>query len=105
MIPHRTLVAASLLTLAACGSGDSDLTSSEDAAAKGEVRGGTVSDGMVPFDQVQSQSPPLQVAPAEGAKPGGDDAGKPDADDDVQEEPAAEDVATPAEAEEPAEEG
>ena len=105
MILPRFILAATLLAVAGCDSGDSELTSSDDAAAKGQVQGGTVSDAMVPLDQVQSQSPPLRPAPqaTAGAK---DDEEQGEAPSQGGAATPAPDEAAPAdEAAEPAEEG
>ncbi|OZA94118.1 MAG: hypothetical protein B7X57_02645 [Erythrobacter sp. 34-65-8] len=37
------------------------------ARAEGEVLGGSISDEMIPLDQLRSQSPPLRVQPATGS--------------------------------------
>ncbi|RDS78588.1 hypothetical protein DL238_07235 [Alteriqipengyuania lutimaris] len=47
------------MLLAACGGGDESVeeNTSEDTGPQGEVRGGTISDAMLPIAMVQSQSP------------------------------------------------
>ena len=45
----------------------------DDRGARGEVLGGTISDDMIPLDQLQSRSPPLRGE--DDASAGGDDAG------------------------------
>lgn len=77
---HRMLVL--LLPLAA-------LTACEQAAekaapaskrAEGEVLGGSISDDMIPLEQLKSQSPPMRVVPGEigGAAGGASEAGPQD---------------------------
>lgn len=73
--------------LAGCDGSGSRGDASDDRTAEGEVRGGTISDDMLPFDTVQSQSPPLKAggtrvglssddaAEAEGEEGAGVDAG------------------------------
>ena len=60
------LLACSALALGACGDDAVERGAEGDArTAAGEVRGGTISDAMLPLDTVQSQSPPLrESAPA-----------------------------------------
>ncbi|MBX7483859.1 hypothetical protein [Qipengyuania qiaonensis] len=56
---------AGALMLSACG-GDAPPEETEAEAgrgARGEVIGGTISDDMIPLDQLRSQSPPVRVAP------------------------------------------
>ena len=73
------LLATASLTLAGCGeSSVPDTTQDDDATARGEVLGGTISDDMLPLDTLQSQSPPLEVEGEQGAPSSGseqDDAG------------------------------
>lgn len=59
------------LTLAACG-GQTPERGDDEREAEGEVLGGTISDQMLPLDQLQSQSPVLRDRPSGGA--GEDDA-------------------------------
>lgn len=59
------------MVLAACDGFADRRGSSDDRAAEGEVLGGTISDGMLPLESVESQSPPLKVAPT---SPTADDA-------------------------------
>lgn len=54
--------------LAGCGSGDAP-TTAEGADAQGEIRGGTISDAMLPLDQLKSESPPLKPAAGAGGEP------------------------------------
>lgn len=54
-----TGLTALALLLAACGGGDDSAAqdSGEDTGPQGEVRGGTISDAMLPVAMLQSQSP------------------------------------------------
>lgn len=63
----RSFLALSALALAACDSSDPAQTAPSGARAEGEVLGGTIDDGMIPLDQLRSQSPPLRPAPEAGA--------------------------------------
>ena len=91
---------APLAMLAACNQAD-EPAAPTDKRAEGEVLGGTISDAMIPLDQLRSQSPPMRVAPTEGGTPGSDDdAG--DSGDTTGPAPAAEPAPEPAV---PAEEG
>lgn len=68
----KRIVLAGLLGLALAACTDEPApaeTSAADADAQGEVQGGTISDAMLPLDEVRSKSPPLA---REG---GGDDSG------------------------------
>ena len=59
---HKTIAAAALVPLlAACDSGSDG--AADGRTAEGEVLGGTISDEMLPFDTVKSQSPPLRTEP------------------------------------------
>ena len=54
--------------LAGCGENSApDTTQADDATARGEVLGGTISDEMLPLDTLRSQSPPLQIDGEQGA--------------------------------------
>lgn len=52
-------VPAIALMLAACGDGEesAETDETENAGPQGEVRGGTISDAMLPIAMVESQSP------------------------------------------------
>ena len=50
---------ASVLTLAACGEEAPERTD-DGREAEGEVLGGSISDDMLPLDQLQSQSPAIR---------------------------------------------
>ena len=56
------LIVGAACLVAACGDSAPTEETGDDAArtAEGEVLGGTISDDMLPLDQVTSQSPPLQ---------------------------------------------
>ena len=87
--PAFCLVAGAIM-LSACGS-DAPPEETEAEAGrgvKGEVIGGTISDAMIPIDQLQSQSPHIKE---ETTRPSGDAASDG--------EPAAEADAAPAEEE------
>jgi len=54
---------AILMALSACGGGGEEIVQSDESAtATGEVLGGTISDDMLPLEQLQSQSPPAPRA-------------------------------------------
>src|SRR5690606_26236584 len=67
-IAHLIVVAALAPNLAACGGGSGD---GDERTASGEVLEGSISDEMLPLDQVTSQPTPLEVertsSPSEGA--------------------------------------
>lgn len=65
-----------LALLAACGDKDGAGSRAERQTAAGEVLPGTISDEMLPLDEVKSQSPPLKDSPSDNgsAKPGSDTA-------------------------------
>ncbi|QIG54648.1 hypothetical protein G6N82_11240 [Altererythrobacter sp. BO-6] len=85
--------------LAACG--DSALQRDNDARrAEGEVLGGTISDEMLPLDQIQSQSPILRETPA---APGAEGEEGEEADDAAAEESDGAPPAEPAEPSQPQE--
>lgn len=68
-MPNRILAIGPVCTallLAACGSETEDVPVDDDRAAEGEVLGGSISDAMIPLDQLKSQSPPLREDPASG---------------------------------------
>ncbi len=61
-----TLAASPLLLLAACGD-DAETGAAEDnRQASGEVLEGTISDAMLPLDEVRSQAPLAEPEPGEG---------------------------------------
>lgn len=65
-VPLRFLLPlAPLALLAACNQADAPAAPT-DKRAEGEVLGGTISDSMIPLDQLRSQSPLLRVVPSEG---------------------------------------
>lgn len=70
--PLRLMAAAVLgLLLTACGGGADD---GDERTASGEVLEGTISDAMLPLDQVTSQPPPLKIEPASRPTEGTEDA-------------------------------
>ena len=88
---------APLAFLAACNQA-ADPAAPNDKRAEGEVLGGTISDSMIPLDQLRSQSPPLRVVPSEGGatESGDGNDGAPDATDAAPEAEAAPEPAAPA---------
>ena len=59
------MLAVPLVALAACNQAD-ESQAPVGGKAEGEVLGGTISDDMIPLDQLRSQSPPMRVAPGAG---------------------------------------
>ena len=90
-------VFALAFVVAACNGGDPAQTAPDDTRAEGEVLGGTIDDGMIPLDQLRSQSPPRRPVPT-AAPTGG--AASPAAEDPGNEEPG--DGSAPGEEPEPA---
>jgi len=86
----RSLLALSVLALAACDSSDPAQTAPSGARAEGEVLGGTIDDGMIPLDQLRSQSPPLRPAPEAGASGAPVTGSTPTEDEATTDEPAEE---------------
>jgi hypothetical protein len=69
------LLAVPLLALAACGGeAEAPVESDDSATATGDVLGGSISDAMLPLDEVRSQSPsaPRRVTTPSG--PSGEEA-------------------------------
>ena len=68
MIRKIAIVPGIALMLAACGGGEeaTEVDETENAGPQGDVRGGTISDAMLPVAMVESQSP---------KRGGGDDSG------------------------------
>jgi hypothetical protein len=91
-----------LLALAACDSSDPEQASAAGGRAEGEVLGGTISDEMIPLDQLRSQSPPLRAAPTGVATAGADTSASASEADEPAVAPEAEDAPEPAD-DEPAE--
>ncbi|QYU69716.1 hypothetical protein J4558_06185 [Leptolyngbya sp. 15MV] len=60
------VLAASALALAACDRSD-PAQGESGTRAEGEVLGGSISDEMIPLDQLRSQSPPLRPEATGGA--------------------------------------
>ncbi len=68
----RLMAAAALaLQLAACGGGADD---GDERTASGEVLEGSISDEMLPLDQLTSQPPPLKSEPASKPTEGAENA-------------------------------
>jgi hypothetical protein len=65
---------AALPLLAACDYFGGEEVASEDGVAEGAILEGSVSDAMIPTDDLTSQSPALKVQPGEGGAEGGDSA-------------------------------
>jgi len=84
--------------LAACGDEPEAVSADDGRGAEGEVLGGSISDDMLPLDQLRSQSPPLREESAPASASGSADTATEPADDPAAEEP-------PAPEPEPAEEG
>lgn len=71
-----------VLLLAACGSGTSDApVADEGAVAGGEVLDGSISDAMIPHDQIRSQSPRAEPEASEGGSSAAAPAAKADGDE------------------------
>lgn len=73
-----SLVTVPLAVLALSACGQEPVQRGDDGrAAEGEVLGGSISDEMIPLDQLQSQSPPLREAPPveTGEEGGGEEEG------------------------------
>ena len=105
MILRPVSVLASLMALALAGCGaDKAQTAAEGADAQGEILGGTISDDMLPLDELKSKSPPMKPAPGESGAPGAAVSGDVASDEEEGEgaQPAEEPVQPAAE---PAEEG
>lgn len=87
----RVILIAPLVLLAACGD-DVPAETEEDAQreAAGEVLGGTISDDMLPLDDLRSQSPPLRESAEGGENEDGGESTAPaeDAQDTAGENPA-----------------
>ncbi|WP_369025914.1 hypothetical protein [Qipengyuania sp. RANM35] len=62
---RKTLIALTLsAALGACGGKDSGETTDANAGARGEVLGGSISDGMIPLDELKSRAAPMKATPA-----------------------------------------
>lgn len=77
----RTLAAAAplLLAISACGDEPAVDTQDDGREASGEVLEGTISDAMLPVDQVRSQAPLVEVVEDEGEDGTSSDASTPSA--------------------------
>lgn len=71
----RTAALAALVLLAAGCSEDATAPAKEGGRAAGEVLGGSISDAMIPLDQIESQAP---LAPRQAPAAGSVDAEQPD---------------------------
>lgn len=90
---------AMALLLVACGSGTAPAVG-DNAAAQGDIRGGSISDAMLPLDDLKSESPPMKPEPTPGVvgvggTPGEDNAG------DVEGDPGSAGPAEPSASAEP----
>ncbi|MDP4574340.1 hypothetical protein Q9K02_04210 [Qipengyuania sp. G39] len=95
------LVLACALGLAACGDDAADASAEGDErGARGEVLGGTISDDMIPLDQLQSQSAPQNPDLDSGDGSGSDTSQEPAADAPTESAAEAEAPAAPQESEE-----
>lgn len=79
-------ILGSALALTAC-SGQTPERGEDEREAEGEVLGGTISDAMLPLDQLQSQLPAIREAPA--AAPSEEEGETADSDDAAEAPPAA----------------
>ncbi|UIP06662.1 hypothetical protein LY632_13395 [Erythrobacter sp. SDW2] len=102
MMLRPVSVLAATLALAACGS-DKAPVAAEGANAQGEILGGTISDAMLPLDELESESPPMKAAAGEGGAASNGTA-KDDSADEATDDSRDAEPAEPAEAAEPAEE-
>jgi hypothetical protein len=100
--PVSVIVPLMALTLAACGS-DKAPEAADGADAQGEILGGTISDDMLPLDELKSKSPPMKPAPGESGTPGAPPSSDAASDGEGEEAEPAEAPGEPAA--EPAEEG
>ena len=100
------LALACALGMTACGDDAAEAPAEGDErGARGEVLGGTISDDMIPLDQLQSQSAPQNPGPESGEGPDSDTTQEATADAPNKSEAEAEAPAAPEESEEgPAEE-
>ena len=82
---------APLLLLAACEDEATDTAApATGGKAEGEVLGGTISDDMLPLEQLTSNSPPMEPSPDEAGTGAGEDAQADDAEADDAETSGAE---------------
>ena len=91
--------------LAGCGSSGEVAATDEGANAQGEILGGTISDTMVPIEEVRSSSPPMKKEGSDSAGTNGGASGRDSDDDDTTQTENSTPANEPDEAEEPAEEG
>ncbi|MCH2487714.1 MAG: hypothetical protein MK010_08240 [Erythrobacter sp.] len=94
MMMRSSVSCVLLMMLAACGSDPAPAPSDDGRqGAEGEVRGGTISDDMLPLDTLRSQSPP-QSGVGEDSESGAEGGAAPATDASPADEPAASDEAT-----------
>ncbi|QSB44800.1 hypothetical protein EB810_00725 [Altererythrobacter sp. FM1] len=86
-----------LALLAACGEKQSAASNEERQTAVGEILPGSISDEMLPLDEVKSQSPPLKESPSDkgSARAGSDTASGAAADSGASPTPSATPSAKP----------
>lgn len=84
--------------LGACGDGAATEGAEAGAGARGEVLGGSISDSMIPLDELKSRAPAFKATPAPAASGAGEGEGAGDTaeaaaetDGDAAEQPAADD--------------
>lgn len=65
-----TFILPAALLLASCGSEDAERVDDGEAEASGEVLEGTISDEMLPLDEVRSQAPLAEADPEESGSTG-----------------------------------
>jgi len=77
------------LALAACGDDGAGEPDAGDArSASGEVLEGTISDAMIPLEELRSQAPQIRIAPTRSDADAGGDEALADIADDTAETPA-----------------
>lgn len=98
MIRPTVAMLAVTIALGACGAEPAAEEADTGVGAKGQVEGGTISDAMIPLDELKSRPPAFRPAPSpaatgeagelgpaeagdEGTAPADDDAGAPAPDD------------------------
>ncbi|MDE1467137.1 hypothetical protein [Aurantiacibacter sp. D1-12] len=94
------LAAPVVLALAACGDDPAPVEGDENREASGEVLEGSISDGMIPLDELQSQAPLAAPEPGEDGEASSEDADQAAAGD-PDPEPVAQEPAEPEPAAEP----
>lgn len=76
---RTALVLSAALFLSACGEDEGvvEAQADDERLASGEVLDGTITDAMIPLDQLQSQAPPMRVEPNGNSAPAGDESAAP----------------------------